>query len=284
MDPDAQALAHVLQRMAPGYGELLDALRERLSRDGDVGALFVTGSAATGEADRYSDLDLLVVTRADHAQVVAGGLLAVLEELAPVVMARWTKPLSVLSTVMEDWRRVDVVVLDVAAVHGGAPGPALRIFDELGIGELPARRYVPSPERLSEQIELFLRALGLLVRDLHRGDLRLLCLAAEFLVDELVSLMFDEIEQLRHPTAKGTSRQLPPCALDELSGIPVAQPQAQSLIDAHLAIAAAYLPRARALASRRGVRWPLEMEDATRRYLKRELAVNLPDSRPAPRA
>ncbi len=96
--------------------------------------------------------------------------------------------------------------------------------------------------------------------------------------------MFDEIGQVRHPTAKGPSRQLPPCALDELSRIPVAQPQAQSLIDAHLAVAAAYLPRARALASRRGVPWPLEMEDATRRYLKRELAVDLPDSRPTPRA
>lgn len=149
------------------------------------------------------------------------------------------------------------------------------MFDEIGVGELPAPRYVRSPERLRDRIEQFLRSLGLLVRDLHRGDLRLLCYAVELLVDELVTLMFDEMEVPRGPK-KGTFRQLPAESLAALRGIPVAHPEPSSLIDAHLAVARVFLPRARALSSRWGAPWPSEMEEATRRHLRRGLGVVLP--------
>ncbi len=50
------------------------------------------------------------------------------------------------------------------------------------------------------------------------------------------------------------------------------------MIDGHLAVAAAYLPRACALAGRWRIEWPEGLEDATRHYLKRELAIDLPRS------
>lgn len=271
-DPE---LRRALADTGSGYVDLLLALRDELRRDERVGALFVVGSTAVGEADRYSDLDLLIVARSGEGKGLAEQLIELLEPVAPTVMARWTIPGTLLSTVMSDWRRVDLAVIPAERVPSWRVGPALCVFDEIRIGEIPERVYLRSPERLRDQIERFLRSLGLIVRDIHRGDLRLCCLAVEFLVDELVTLMFNEIARPRGPQ-KGTYSQLPPESLEALSRIPVAKPEAESVIDAHPAVAGAFLPRARTLASEWGVEWPEEMEDATRRHLKRELAVDLP--------
>ena len=159
--------------MAPGYGALLSGLCEHLRGEGLVGALLVFGSTARGEADCYSDLDLILVAREGEAERVAEGLVELLEQLAVVVMARWNMPKSLLSVVLSDWRRVDLTVLDAESVRGRQAGPALCVYDDLGIGEIAVRVHVRSADRLLDQIERFLRSLGLLVRDVRRGDLRL---------------------------------------------------------------------------------------------------------------
>lgn len=57
-----------LADMGSGYEDLLLALRDELRRDERAGALFVVGSTAVGEADRYSDLDLLIVARSGEGR------------------------------------------------------------------------------------------------------------------------------------------------------------------------------------------------------------------------
>ncbi len=52
MGLDNERLGRALADMSPGYGELLLSLRDRLQSEDKVGALFVMGSAAVGEADR----------------------------------------------------------------------------------------------------------------------------------------------------------------------------------------------------------------------------------------
>jgi predicted nucleotidyltransferase len=274
MHPSDRELELAMAGMADGYDELLSRLSQQLQRDPSVGALFVIGSAARGAADVYSDLDLLLVAHGAQA-ALAEDLLEILSRATPTVMARWTMPGALMSIVTPDWLRVDAFVADAATVRGRRVGPAVRVFDEIGIEGIPVRTYARAPEELRDQAERFLRGIGLLARDLRRGDLRLLCFAVEFLVDELVTLMFYEIDKPRGPQ-KGACRELPRECVELLNRLPVAHPEPQSVIDAHMAVAAAYLPRARALASRWGVQWPADMEDATRRYLQRELAVELP--------
>lgn len=79
-------------------------------------------------------------------------------------------PGTLLSTVMPGWLRIDLTVIDAESVARWRAGPALCVFDELGVGAIAERRYVRAPARLRDQIERFLRSVGLLVRDLHRGD------------------------------------------------------------------------------------------------------------------
>ncbi|MDP8909447.1 MAG: nucleotidyltransferase domain-containing protein [Chloroflexota bacterium] len=275
MQPRDRELELAIAQMADGYGEILARLSQELRRDERVGGLFVIGSTARGEADVFSDLDLVVVSHDGQAAKFAEDLPEVLKRAMPVVMSRWTLPGTLMSVVTSAWLRVDVFVVDATAVHKRRVEPAVCVFDDIGVNGFPIRTPVRAGDELRDQAERFLRSIGLLVRDLRRGDLRLLCFSVEFLVDELVTLMFHEIDRVRGPQ-KGTYHQLPRESLQVIDGLPVARPEPQSVIDAHLAVAAAYLPRARALSSRWAVPWPTEMEDATRRYLRHELGVELP--------
>ncbi len=186
MAPSDRELEPAMAGMADGYDELLAQLSQQLQRDASVGALFVIGSAARGVADVYSDLDLLIVAHGAQA-ALAEDLLEIVSRATPTVMARWTMPGALMSIVTPDWLRVDAFVADAGTVRGRRVGPAVRVFDDIGIEGIPVRTYARSPEDLRDQAERFLRGIGLLARDLRRGDLRLLCFAVEFLVDELGS-------------------------------------------------------------------------------------------------
>jgi hypothetical protein len=50
----------------------------------------------------------------------------------------------------------------------------------------------------------------------------------------------------------------------------------QSIVEAHVACAAAFLPRARKLAERWNIEWPQAFEDATWKHLEREVGLKRP--------
>ena len=157
----------------------------------------------------------------------------------------------------------------------GAPCTATMSWSStLGVTFGPPPAFRLDPAGLTAQISRFLRSVGLVVRDLHRGDLRLCCFALEFLVDELVTLMY-QAQGLARGGKKGAYVHLPDTEVDLLQTLPVAFPEPQSIIDAHLAVADAYLSRARKLAEARSAEWPSAMEEATRRFLMAELGVKL---------
>lgn len=58
--------------------------------------------------------------------------------------------------------------------------------------------------------------------------------------------------------------------------IPPVAPTRESVVEAHLAVAAAFLPRARKLAQTWDIDWPQAFEDATWKYLQREVGIERP--------
>ena len=124
----------------------------------------------------------------------------------------------------------------------GAPSTATKLwfFDNLGITIGPPPTFRLDPVGLTVQISRFMRDVGLVVRDLHRGDFRLCCFAVEWLIDELVTLMYQS-QGLARGGKKGAYAQLPDTEVDVLQTLPVAVPERQSIIEAHLAIVEAYL-------------------------------------------
>ena len=97
--------------------------------------------------------------------------------------------------------------------------------------------------------------------------------------DQLIALMVAETAPAVKPGALGLRRVLPPGDLAILEAAPVVAPNRESVIEASLAYAALFLPRARALCDRIGATWPQTLEDAARAHLKRALGLDLPTSR-----
>lgn len=72
------------------------------------------------------------------------------------------------------------------------------------------------------------------------------------------------------------NRLLPPARLQTLVDLPAMAASRESVLTAHVACAAAFLPLARNLFERCGLQWPQDLEDAARRHLTTTLAVDLP--------
>lgn len=100
----------VCARLRPGHPALARRLIDALAADARVRCVLVTGSLATGLADRYSDLDLsVVVTDADAVTGLLGALPDLLGDLA--YSATLTcGPVRVFTALTVDWLRVDVLL------------------------------------------------------------------------------------------------------------------------------------------------------------------------------
>ena len=82
------------------------------------------------------------------------------------------------------------------------------------------------------------------------------------------------LEQVPDPDPGGAlhlSRLLPPDEMRMLEGLPFPRPVRSEVIQAHMAVAREFFPRARILASQVGLAWPEAFEAAARRKLERQL-------------
>ena len=249
---------------------VLDSLVAELRLIDGVTAILILGSIADGSADEFSDLDLqcqVVELSAATAEQVRSAVARTIR----IGDERWTIPATVLSTVSTDWIRVDVSMIGPSEATTETAIVVWRAAD----GEIkrgPATPFGPNPDRLTRTVTRFLRSTGLIVRDLHRGDLRLGCFATEFLVEELISLMYLERGLVRG-AQKGTYSRLDEADVAVLQALPVATPHRESIIAAHIAVAEEFLQRAHRLAQVWGAEWPHEMTDGTRRFLEQHLGT-----------
>lgn len=278
-DADMATIDLILFGMSRRYQELLDRSAEIFMADDRVVAMFVVGSVGRGEADASSDLDLVVSTVDDDAQR------SLIDEwrtwaaaITPWVYGRCLRD-KVVSLVTPGWARLDISVVSAASTNRMMSGQAICLFDRVGVEppSAPAAE-APDAEALAVRVENFIRALGLLVTDLEREEFTVLTWAAEFMIQELVDLMFLTAGRPRR-TVKRIYVDLPKADRDVLQAIPRPTPTRDGILSSHLATAAEYLPRARALVAATGGEWPEAFERATDAYLLDHLGIGLPPAR-----
>nr|WP_246621843.1 hypothetical protein [Rhizobium laguerreae] len=136
----------------------------------------------------------------------------------------------------------------------------------------------PNKEYLTYLINEFIRVFGLLAVANGRGEYLLSVAGVDLLRMMLFNLLSEEVERADKGGMLAWSRRLSEEQLDLLATIPPAAPTRQSIIDAHLACASAFLPRARRMAERWEIEWPQRFEDATWRHLEREVGMKRPAS------
>jgi hypothetical protein len=226
-----------LATLPPAYGVLYDAVEQAV---GDRGSLRLgVGALTRGTADAYSDLDLVV----EVDDPAAFDPVAALADATPTVLLR-TMPFSAIA-VTPDWLRVDLVV----APRGGDGGPQ------------PA-----PPTDVDGLAEEFLRVLGLLPVVVAREEWIVASDGAWLLRSFLVRLLLAENGEGLMTGVKRLNEKLTAEQRALVEGLPPIVATRTGVIDAHRAIADAFIPRAKRLAQH----WPDALETAANDYLGRE--------------
>ncbi len=256
--------ARLLPRLITGLGSISGC-------DG----LFLSGSHARGSQDQFSDLDLVVVIDPAHHAPATDQVAVQLGALATLVMFRASGgPTSTLiNAITTDWDRIDLLFQAKDRFLNRASSSVRPLHDPENL----AARLRPAADdtaqdgrRITQTTEEFLRILGLLHVGLGRREYLLCTLGAGHLRDLLITQMKVEAGTLGEG-ALHLSRSISPADLAVLTALPTPDPDRDGVIAAHLALARAFLPRARVWHDRHQLAWPQAFEAATKTHLSRTL-------------
>ena len=257
-----------------GQQALIARIVEALGPDERVRGLFLSGSFGRGPADAWSDVDLLAVVLVSQHETFAAGWRDLLGTIIPIVHFQRLPHALVLHAISEDWLRCDLQIAAPENLDGRAKDRLKMLIDRDGIfAALPA---TPShqgldPGRMRGTISEFIRVLGLLPVSDGRGEYEVGVFGSGLLRRMLTDLLVAEMDLGDTGGVLHLSRVLDAERMALLATLPVAQPNRESVIEANLAAAGAFFPRAKALAHMLGIDWPTAFEEATRRHLSKSL-------------
>lgn len=260
--------------------EFINRIRDTLEGDANVIGLFLGGSFGKGQADAYSDVDLVAVVARDDQVEFGRTWRQHLEAIAPVVF--WNelqKEVRVINAITEEWQRIDLVLADEETFKNRSKDALRPLIDRQRLYDLlPATIPWPGPNKgyVSYLIKEFLRVFGLLAVVNGRREYLLSIAGVDLLRMMLFNLLSEEVERADKGGMLAWSRRLSAEQLSLLASIPPVAPTRESVVGAHLAAAVAFLPRARKLAERWDIEWPQAFEDATWKHLQREVGIARP--------
>lgn len=261
-----------------GQQALIERAKQVLGMDDRVLGIWLVGSYGTGTSDQFSDVDLLVVVDPDDVEGLCDDWPGLSDEIAPTVFRRRVGDRPLFNQVTTDWLRFDLSVGTPATLSGSTRSRVKPLLDPRGLsarlGE-PGPLRQPDPDRV-ESISLeFLRVLGLLPVVVGREEFVLAVSGVGLLRDMLIDLMLEDVATEDRGGALHLNPLLPADRQQVLSDLPALRATRESVIDAHVACASAFLPLARDLHNRCGLTWPQEFEDATRHHLTKALSIEL---------
>lgn len=261
-----------------------EAIAERLEADMRIEALFVGGSFGRGGGDRFSDVDLVAVVPPKHQETVAADWKTVLEAIAPIVFWNdFPRPALIINAVTKEWRRIDLLIIDRPALQARSRDSLKPLFDRPGLyATLPETKtwQGPSKSRVEGLIKEFIRVFGLLPVVIGRGEFLLGQMGVGLLRGMLADLLREEVERADKGGMLNWTKLYSPEQLALIASVPAPEPTREGIIEAHLACARAFFPRARQLTERLDIAWPHDFEDAAWRHIERELGVVRPTDTP----
>ena len=257
--------------------EVIETITTEIRDEQAVRALFLSGSYGAGIEDQYSDIDFLAVATDGLDETVMAAWRKALSKIGDVVLWFHAKQ-NVISAVTEQWLRIDLEVVNPNHVLGRAKSRLKPLFDHGTIYD--ALRDEPeavSPQpKLQWQIDNFIRVLGLMTVAIGREDYLNGVTGIFHLRNLLIDLLIEETGAPNRGGALHLDRLITDEQRTLLESLPAPLPTRDAVIDANLAYAKAYLPRARRMAERLGIDWPARFEAATWAHLKSKLAIERP--------
>jgi hypothetical protein len=282
------SLAGVRAATTGPQARLIARACEVLGRDDRVVAAYLVGGFAVGTGDAWSDVDLQVTIRDDARGEVSESWEEIADGIAPTAYIQPFAGVIGGLCITPEWLHFDVVFNPLSSVDPRTVLGMVPLFDKVGI--LPDGP-VPRPNRQREPffplavVEHFLYMLGNMVSVIGRKELIPASNGVVIVRDmDLVGLMLAEqgwATTREHsfgnpfPFTKRLRSYLTAEQNAVLESLPPLVATIDSVIDGYVALARAFLPRARRLAERTGAPWLAEYERASIRYFQNSLGVEL---------
>jgi len=263
--------------MTPAQKSLIDSISRVLSADTRVESAWLSGSFGRGEADEWSDVDVTVVAfDRTFDQAVA----AYANDLSAIANVVYMNVISgrVVNAVTDEWARFDLTFLKPAE-FARAMGPMSPLFNRNPTGPKPQTppAYQASAQRVTAIVSEYLRILGLSPVVLGRGEYLVALDGVGHMRRLLIELFLEEagISQAARGGALHMNRFLTEDQRRALTSSPPLEATRESVLAAQEHLTRLFLPTARALARKTGASWPSSFEDATRRTLEKNLALEI---------
>lgn len=251
------------------YQDLYERARSVLGADPRVVAVELSGSVGEGSADRWSDLDLRVITEPDAHEEFLAGWREWLGRITPTVFARRPIAPFIINTLTGDGLTLDIVVYP-----GGAPPyvPSPRYV----VGMLSSRQFESVGAALGYAVEEQLRGMaGPFISLLQRGEhLRHLTGAAHLV--GLLTVVF-LAETGAPPPGKQWNRTFTEEQRAAAASIPPISATREGVIAFGLGLAEMVVSRARPLYPRYGLEWPAELAQVVAHRVHDELGIRVDD-------
>ena len=258
----------------------IDTISTALEHTPGIQALFLSGSHATGLADKFSDIDFVMVADDGATDAVSALWRDAVAQTGEIVLwwDRTTVPV-LINAITADWTRTDVIILKPDEMGHQTQAGLKPLFDHKALHPTLAkapRPAKPNTKKFRYQIEEFIRILGLLHLAVGRAEYINGVLGVFHLRAALVELMIEETAAPNRGGILHLNRLITDEQKAVLTAMPAPVPEREGMIAAHLAYAAAYLPRARQRALELGVDWPERFEEVTWARLRDSLGINCP--------
>jgi len=281
-------LAGVRSATTQPQEELALRVIEVLGDDDRMLAAYLVGGFAVGQGDAFSDVDLQVIVAADAYPSFAASWTSILDRIAAPAHVQPFFGAAGGSVITADWLHYDVVFHAEGSVDPGTVEGMVPLFDKAGA--LPGAP-VPRPDRQGDPVfptaavEQFFYMLGNMVSVVGRNEpipltngvviVRDMCLVKLLLAEQGWETTREHTFGNPFPFTKRLRGYLTDEQNALLESLPPVVATIDSGIEGYVALARAFIPRAKALAARLGADWPTAYEQASCAFFERMLGVDL---------
>jgi hypothetical protein len=257
-----------LEAVDPRYGPLYDRAVEVLSSDPRITSVRAGGSIGSGTADRWSDLDLEVVTQADQHDAFLADRDRWLGAITPTVFARTPIAPFVINTVTDEG-----LTLDLAVWAGEAPEwptPPVRY----AVGMLAGKQFEDLGEALEYAVAEQLRGMnGPLISLIEREEHLRHLSGVPHLLGLLTTVFLAETGAV--PPGKHWNTTYTEEQRAAVAALPPVSATRSGLLAFGMGLAELLVTRARPLFSAYEQQWPADLARVTAVRVEDQLGIDI---------
>lgn len=256
--------------------ELIKRIIEILKQDTAIESAWLCGSFGRGDADNYSDIDVLLLVSEEKIDTVFSSLLDKAARIDTVLYSKKLAHSRTLNVITRDWLRYDLTLMTLEQMQKSQLGRLRPLFGEVAPQGLDIdKKSSITPETVQDIANEFIRVLGLMPVAIGRNELVVAQTGTNILRELLIRLMVHENDPQPARGALSLSKSLTTEQISRLVSLPAVSARKGHIRAANKFIAETFLPLGRKMVRKTGATWPEDFEKATLQYLERELGLRI---------